>query len=76
MTQITPMFAVLSVACGILCYYFAKNKGLKYPLAWGLAGVIGSVFVLLLVGFIKNKVDEKKSAKNKYADDEDDDSLN
>lgn len=73
MAQINIMAALLSIACGVACYYIAKDKGLKNPIVWGAAGVVGSVAVFLIVSFIKKKVSNKKAAKGRYFGEEDQD---
>lgn len=65
MTQINILAALLSIACGVASYYIAKDKGLKNPLIWGAAGVVGSVAVFLIVSFIKKKASDKKSVKDR-----------
>jgi NADPH:quinone reductase-like Zn-dependent oxidoreductase len=67
------MAALLSIACGVACYFIAKDKGLKNPIVWGAAGLVGSVAILLIASFIKKKVSDKKSAKGRYFDNEDQD---
>ena len=73
MTQINVLAALLSMACGVACYYIAKDKGLKNPVVWGVAGVVGSVLALLLISFLRNKVLGKKMGKAQYFDNEDPD---
>lgn len=73
MIEVSFLTIPILIACGVACYYIAKDKGLKNPVVWGVAGVVGSVLTLLIISFLRNKVLGKKMGKAQYFDNEDPD---
>ena len=48
---------------GIICYAFAKERNLRYPILWALAGAIFSVLVILIIATINKKVKKTAAAQ-------------
>ncbi len=48
-------YIIISLLCGLICYFFAKEKNLN-PFAWFFIGVVFSVLAITIAAAIKKKV--------------------
>ena len=48
-------YGIAVVICGLVSALIARHRG-RNQYAWFFAGAIGSVFAILVIAFLKNKV--------------------
>lgn len=48
-------YIVIALLCGLICYFFAKEKNLN-PFLWFGIGVVFSVLAIAIVSAVKKKI--------------------